>query len=191
MSLKLNTSKWNVNQNVISLSIKGFGSSERPWSFFWMKTIFRVKKWSFFVVNIFHFGCHYRIQYHSKGFNGFLNTKTTSHLFIYQSSHKKCPPIQWQGQHLLRPEEYFLGSSKEKRTVTAQARRGETPPTRTAPSGWRTPCWQGPFSNPPASSSWWSIAFILSIFFRYKSSVCGLVWLAGATAARKIHDLSI
>ena len=51
----------------------------------------------------------------------------------------------------------FLGSSKEKRTVTALARRGETPPTRTSPPGWRTPCWQGPFSNPPASSSWWSI----------------------------------
>ena len=28
--------------------LKGFGSSERPWSFFWMKTIFGVKKWFFF-----------------------------------------------------------------------------------------------------------------------------------------------
>ena len=50
----------------------------------------------------------------------------------------------------------FLGSSQEKRTVTALARRGETPPTGTAPAGWRTPCWQGPgcpFTNSPASST--------------------------------------
>ena len=88
----------------------------------------------------------------------------------------------------------FLGKSKEKRTVTALARRGETPPTRTAPAGWRTPCWQGPgcpFANPPASGSWWRIAFILCIFFTYISSVCGLVWLAAAAAAQKLHDLSI
>jgi hypothetical protein len=30
-------------------------------------------------------------------------------LFTYQSIHKKCPPIQWQGQLLLRAEEYFPG----------------------------------------------------------------------------------
>ena len=33
----------------------------------------------------------------------------TSQLFTYQSIHKKCFPIQWQGQLLLRPEEYFPG----------------------------------------------------------------------------------
>ena len=81
--------------------------------------------------------------------------------------------------------------------MTALARRGETPPTRTAPAGWRTPCWQGPgcpFANPPASSSWGGIEFMLCNFFLYKSSVCGLVWLAAATAAaaaQKLHDLSI
>ena len=46
---------------------------------------------------------------------------------------------------------------------------------RPAPAGWRTPCWRGPGCHPahlPASSSWWNGAFILSIFFIYKYSVC-------------------
>ena len=43
------------------------------------------------------------------GVYGIQNTKTTFHLFTSQPIHKKCPPIQWQGQLLLRPEEYFPG----------------------------------------------------------------------------------
>ena len=40
------------------------------------------------------------------GFNGLQNTKATSHLLTCQSIHKKYPPIQWQGQLLLQPDEF-------------------------------------------------------------------------------------
>ena len=62
-------------------------------------------------------------------------------LFFYiTANHKRCHPMQWLGQLLQQPEEYFPGQvqSKEKSTVTALARRGETPPPCTAPAGWRT-----------------------------------------------------
>mgnify|MGYP007103415570 CR=1 FL=1 len=165
--------------------------------YFWMETIFRLKKWTFFWVNIFHFGCHCRIENNFYGFYGFQNTKTTFHLFTSQPNIRNALQCNSKGSFCYGQRNILLGSSQEKRTVTALGRRGETPPTCTAPAGWRTPCWQGPgcpFANPPASSSWWSIAFILCIFFRYKSSVFGLVWLAAATAAaaaQKLHDLSI
>ena len=39
------------------------------------------KKWFYFLVHIFHFGCHCRIPNYFLGFSGFQNTKTTFHLF--------------------------------------------------------------------------------------------------------------
>ena len=154
---------------------------------FWMKTIFRVKKWSFFAVNISH-----SISF--LGVNRYPEYKDDFSFVYIPVNSQEIPSNTMARAASATPEEYFLGSSQEKRTVTALARRGETPPTHTGPAGWRTPSWQCPgcpFANPPASSSWWSIAFILRIFFRCKSSVCGLVWLAAAAAAQKLHDLSI
>ena len=155
------------------------------------------KKVIFFWVNIFHFGCHCRIQNNFLWFHGFHNTKTTFHLFTSQPFTRNALQCNDKGSFCYGLRNIFLGSSQEKRTVTALARRGETPPTHTAPAGWKTPCWQGPGcppAHPPAFGSWWSSSFILCIFFGYKSSACGLVWLAAATAdaaAQKLHDLSI
>ena len=160
-----------------------------------MKTIFWVKKWSFCVV-IFFFILNATTESNII-FRGLAVSRIQRRLLIcLHTSQFTRNALQYNGKgsFCYGHRNIFLGSSQEKRTVTALARRGETPPTRTALSGWRTPCWQGPFANPPASSSWWSIAFILCIFFRYNSSVCGLVWLAAATAATaawKLHDLSI
>ena len=59
----------------------------------------------------------------------------------------------------------FMGSSQEKRTVTALARRGKIPPTCTAPAGWKTPCWQSPgcispIHQPPAAGEALHLAYV-------------------------------
>ena len=92
-----------------------------------------------------------------------------------------------KGSFFYSQRNIFLESSKEKRTVTALARRGETPLTRTAPSGWKTPCWQGPFANPPASSSWWSIAFIFMYLFQIQI-FC--LWFGLAGSSHSSHSCS-
>ena len=136
--------------------------------FFWMKTIFGVQSSTFFWVNVFNFGCHCRIQNSFRFyFYGFQNTKPMT---------RNALQCNGKGSFCYGQKNIFLGSSQEKNTVTALARRGETPQTRKARAGWRTPCWRGPGCPPahsPASSSWWSTAFILCIYFGYKSSGFG------------------
>ena len=123
--------------------------------FFWMKTIFQVKKsevylWSiFFILDA--------IAESNIIFRGLTVFRIQRRLLIcLHTSQFTSNALQYnfKGSFCYSQRNIFLGCSQEKRTVTALARRGETPPTRTDPSGWRTPCWQGPFANPPASSSW-------------------------------------
>ena len=93
-------------------------------------------------------------------FRGLMVSRIQRRLFIclhHSQFTRNALQYNGKGSFCYGQRNIFLGSSQEKRTVTALARRGETPPTRTAPAGWRTPCWQGPgcpFANPPASSSW-------------------------------------
>ena len=92
-------------------------------------------------------------------FRGLMVSRIQRQLFIclhHSQFTKNTLQCNCKGSFCYGQRNIFLGKSKEKRTVTALARRGETPPTRTAPAGWRTPCWQGPgcpFTNPPASGS--------------------------------------
>ena len=116
--------------------------------FFGMKTIFGVYKSPFLGVNIFHFGCYCRIKNNFQGFYKLQNIKTTFHMITSRSITRNALQCNGKGSFCYGWRNIFLSSSQEKRTVTALARRGETPPTRTAPSGWRTPCWKGPFANP-------------------------------------------
>ena len=162
--------------------------------FFWMKAILGVKKLSFFGVNIFHFGCHCRIQYHFLGFNGFQNTKATFHLYTSQPIHKKCPSMQWQGQLLLRPEEYFPwelpgeedcdGSGQERRNTSNLHSSIRMEDTLLARSLCHSTSLQQLVKH----------CIYLMYLFQIQFSVRGLVWLAaatGAAAAQKLHDLSI
>ena len=150
---------------------------------------------NFFVCQYFSFWMPFQ---NAIFFMGFMVYIIQRQLFIslHQSQSQELPSNR-EGRFFSSRKYISLWRSKEKRTVTALARRGETLSPRTAPAGARTPCLRGPGcppARPPASSSTGSSVFTWCIFFRYKYSVCGLVWLAAAgaaAAARKVHDLSI
>ena len=105
-------------------------------------------------------------------------------LFVYiTANHKKCPPSQWKGKLLLRPEEYFPGelpgeedyggpaTGEEKHLQLAQLQQDAENPAGEVQAVLP------PVNQPPAGGE--------AVY---------LFWLAAAraaAAAQKVHGLSI
>ena len=162
---------------LVELHQEGSASAACAADLFLMKTILGVKKWTFLGSIFFILDA---IAESIIDLRGLMVSRIERrlHLFTSQPITRNALQCNGKGSFCYGQRNIFMGSSLEKRTVTALARRWETSPTCTAPAAWRTPCWRGPGCPPahlPASSSWWISSFILCIFSRYKSSVCGLV----------------